>query len=117
MMRAAFRARHYSRDWSRVPHLDFLTLHHDLGRDVDHNGTRPAGTHLPERFCHGVGDFPWPQHLPPPLGHGAHHPGLVEDLVYGPNVLADLAPWEIWPAIRRTGDERAYAVARPEAAL
>ena len=26
-------------------------------------------------------------------------------------------PREIWPAIMRTGEERAYAVARPEAAL
>ena len=60
-----------------------------LGRDFDQNGTGTSGAHLSECFEHGARDFPRFGRLAPPLGHGAHHAGLVEDFVDGPEVLAD----------------------------
>ena len=56
---------------------------------------RAAGSHLSERFRHGAGDIPGPERLPPPLGDRAHDAGLVEDFVYSPKVLADLASGDL----------------------
>ena len=50
-----------------------------------------AGAHLSRRLTHGVRDFPGPERLPLPLGHGAHHGGLVRDFMIHLVVLADLA--------------------------
>ena len=95
MMRAAFRARYNSRDGSRVPHRDFLTLHHDLGWDVDHNGTRTAGTHLPERFFTTSGTSLGLSTCRRHLVTGLITPAWSKTSCMAPKVLADLAPGDL----------------------
>ena len=85
------RARHDARDGRRIPQLDLFPLDGGFRRDLDQDRTRPAGSHLPECLGHGPRDLSGPERPPLPLGDGAHHIGLIEDLVDTPEVLADLA--------------------------
>ena len=85
-------ARHDPRDGGRLPQHDIVPLHDGLRWHFDHDRTGAAGAHLPERLGHGGGNVAWREHLPPPLGHRAHHVELVRDFMHGPKVLADLAP-------------------------
>ena len=66
-------------------------LHTGARRNLEHNGTRTASAHLPERFEHGVRDFPGPERESLPLGYGAHRVRLVGDFVNCSHVLADCA--------------------------
>ena len=76
-----FRARHNSRDRSRITQLDFVTLHPGLGRNIDKNGTGPPSAHLSERFGHGIWDISRRRCEPPPLGNRLHRSRLVRDFV------------------------------------
>ena len=99
-------------DRSRLPQLDLLAFYRGLRRDFDQHRSGATGAHLPERLGHGPRDLPGTERSLPPLGHGPHHIGLVEDLVNASEIPADLAPG-IWPAMTSTGDEQEYAVATP----
>ena len=85
------RTGHYAGNRSRVSQLDLLPLDTGLRRDFDENGAGPAGTHLPEGFEYGVGYFPGPERLPLPLGHRAHHVGLVGYFMNGAQAFAHRA--------------------------
>ena len=51
------------------------------------------------------------------LGDRPHDLELVVDVVEQAQALADAVPDSIWPARSSTGDEQAYAVARPDAGV
>ena len=84
-----FGAGHDSRDGGRVAQFDFLALHPGISGNLEEDGAGTAGAHLPERLSYGVGNIAGPEHLPPPLGDGAHHVGLIDNFMHGAQVLAD----------------------------
>ena len=88
-----------------------------LGRHLDLDRSGPAASQPGERLVHRAGDLVGLERALLPLGDRADE----VELVVRPRAAARDAwpmPWRFtWPAMSSTGDDAAYAVARPAPAL